>query len=144
MTGRVTDSAFLQSLAQRMHDLSVAQWSPDEPYPRDGSLALPAVMLGELGDDPVRAVAVVLYDTDPDIFTVEYSPLHRVQLAWRADSRQTALDDADRGFEALHSLTPGLWPGGVAPLWVLRTVNGKPDPDNGTWIKADSYDIRLN
>lgn len=138
--------AVLKALAQVMHDKGVATYSPTAPYV-ESDLRSPAVVFGELNPSPVWAVALCHYGTDPDVDTVEGSPLHRVTLAWRSpktDPISGVYADAKRGFDALHTLTPGPWPGGVDPQWMLRTISGQAERDNGRWIVPDSYDIRLN
>ena len=141
MTIRLSD--VLKSLAQHMHDVGVAAYGSDAYVPA----ALPAVVFGHLPDEPANAVAINYYNTDSDIFTVAATPLIRLQLAWRSDSESPldAMDLAEAGFEKLHTLTPGRWPGGVHPLWMVRTITNKPERDeNDRWIQADSYDLQLN
>ncbi|HEY9315788.1 phage tail terminator protein [Williamsia sp.] len=138
-------SEVMRSLAQHMHNVGVADYRPTDVYPDD--LALPALSLGDFPISPIRSVAVIFYGRDPDVFTTTHSPLLRVQLAWRSDSEDPldVMDMAEDGFRELHSLTPGLWPGGVHPLWMLRTITNKPERDqNDRWIQADSYDLQLN
>ncbi|MCK0517869.1 minor capsid protein [Williamsia sp. DF01-3] len=145
MTIRVT--AVLQSLAQQMADLDVAIYQPDPTVPYPSNPELPAAVIGDFPQSPVKAVGIFHYGTNPNIFTVATTPLLRVQLAWRSDSADPldVMDMAENGFRKLHTLTPGPWPGGVHPIWMLRTITNKPDrDDNDRWIQADSYDIQLN
>lgn len=137
-------SAVLRSLAQHMNDGGVAIYSATGGY--DDDIVLPGVVFGELPMNPGNCVAINFYGIDPDVWTVETNPLVRVQLAWRADSTNplAALDFAEDGFEFLHSMTPGPWPGGVRPLWMQRTISNLAERANDRQIKADSYDIRLN
>jgi hypothetical protein len=132
----------MRSLGQHMENLGVAVYNSDYT-----ETDLPAVVFGELADEPANAVAINYYNTNPDIFTVATTPLIRVQLAWRAKSESplAALSMAENGFRKLHTMTPGPWPGGVHPVWMLRTITNNPDrDDNDRWIQADSYDIQLN
>lgn len=140
MTIRLAD--VMRSLGQHMEDVGVAVYNAD--YTETN---LPAVVFGELSTEPANAVAVNYYGTNPDIFTVATTPRIRVSIAWRSNSESplVCIDMADNGFDKLHTLTPGPWPGGVHPIWMLRTISNQPEPDgNGRWIKADSYDIQLN
>lgn len=135
----------LRSLAQHMDDQGVALFSLTDPYPDDP--IRPAVTFGAFPESPIKAVAINYYNTNPNIFTVATTPLIRVQLAWRSDSENEldVIELAENGFEKLHTMTPGPWPGGVHPIWMLRTITNKPDRDqNDRWIQADSYDIQLN
>ena len=144
----ISVSAVLRSLAQHMHDIGVADYRPAPAYyPDDFTPELPAVALGDFPQAPIKSVAIIPYGRDPNIFTTATTPLIRVTLAWRSDSEDptAAMDMADNGFDKLHNETPGPWPGGVHPIWMLRTITNKPDRDKGDrWIQADSYDIQLN
>lgn len=137
-------SAVLRSLAQQMHDLGVATYQPSTGYAAD--IVLPGVVFGTMPNAPGNCVAINYYGTDPNIWTVQDNPLIRVQLAWRANSKSPlpVIDLAENGFRALHSMTPGLWPGGVRPLWMQRTISPPAERVDDRQIKADSYDIRLN
>lgn len=140
-------SRVLGSLAQHMHELGIAHYEPDPAVPYPPNLTAPAVTIGDFPQSPVAAVAIISYGRDPDIFTTATHPLLRLQLAWRTDSEDPldAMDLAEAGFEKLHTLTPGRWPGGVHPLWMVRTITNKPERDeNDRWIQADSYDLQLN
>lgn len=141
----IRTSAVLRSLAQHMHDLELGAYGSAEVLRAHPTR--PAIILGHLPESPVLAVAINLYGRDPDIDTVTTNPLMRVQLAWRSDTEKMldAVDLADQASELLHSDTPGVWPGGVRPLWMYRTISAPADrDDNDRWIKADSYEIRLN
>ena len=139
-----TVAALLDSLAQRMHEQGVATFAPDAVYPP--TVTAPAVYFGQLFDSPDHAVAINHYWTGPDTFTQQHHPLMRVQLRWRGTNDPRVVHAlADAGFDALHTLTPGIWPGGLQPLWVQRTIVAPIEPDqNGRWMRADSYEIRLN
>lgn len=135
----------LDALAWHLDQAGVATYVPSGKYPANP--AKPAIFHGQfLTDAPDRALTINLYNTDPDIFTVSSTPLMYVQLRWRGTKDpRTVQTMAFEGFKTLHTLTPGYWSGGVAPLSVLRTIDGPIDPDaNGRWTKPDSYAIRLN
>lgn len=139
-----TITSVLDALAQHMHDENVATFSSDGVYA--ATVTRPAIYFGRLVDSPDRAVAINHYWTDPDWTTHEHHPCMRVQLRWRGDrDPRTVHTLADAGFAALHTLTPGPWPGGLHPLKVQRILVAPIEPDsNGRWMRCDSYEIRLN
>ncbi|WFN91479.1 minor capsid protein [Gordonia sihwensis] len=139
-----TVTRLLDSLAQYMNDAGVATFAADGIY--QPTVTAPAIYFGMLHDKPDTAVAINHYDTDPDVFTHQHNPLMRVQLRWRGDrDPRTVHRIADKGFTALHTLTPGPWPGGLHPAWVQRTIVAPIETDqNGRWMRCDSYEIRLN
>lgn len=135
----------MEAFATYLGNSPLCTYSPNGNYPANPSKV--AIYHGVYPvTSPDRAVTINLYNTDPDLFTVAANPLMYVQLRWRGTKDpRTVLNMAHEGFQLLHSLTPGPWPGGVAPLSVLRTIDGPSDPDsNGRWTKPDSYAIRLN
>lgn len=134
--------------AQHAHSLGLVCYRPTEDVPENPDL--PLVCFGELPTDPIRAVAVNVYDTaielDDDRMQID-NPMIYVQWRFREpgdDAGQAAHDRAHAFFQAMHTDSPGTWPGGVAPLWCLRTVTAPAELDNGHWSKADSYEIRCN
>lgn len=134
--------------AQRAHDLGLVCYRPTLDVAFDPSK--PLVCFGELPAEPILAVAVNVYDVaaelDDDRIQLD-NPLISVQWRFRApgdDAGQAVHDRAHAFFEAMHTDTPGRWPGGVAPIWCLRTVTAPAELDNGHWSKADSYEIRCN
>lgn len=133
----------LDSLAQHLHDLGVATFAPDGVYP--ATVTAPAVYFAQLYKAPDPAVAIAHYYSDPDVM-LGGSPRMRFQLRWRGDrTPQTVNRYADRAYAALHTLTPGSWPGGVRIQWCVRQIVAPLEPDeNGRWERADSYEIQLN
>jgi hypothetical protein len=130
-----------------MHDNDCAVYRESGLYTK--AETKPAVFFGKLRDGaniPDLAVAITLYNTDPDVFTVQTNPLVFLQLRFRGTTDdRVVIDWAHQAFELLHTLTPGRWPGNVSPLSVTRTIDGLPEPDaNSRWTKADSYAVRLN
>lgn len=132
------------SLAQRLHTLGLATYSATGAY--TGTLTKPAVFIGRLPDTPDRAVAIAHYNTAPEYETHIGNPLMRFQLCWRAGlDPRTVQNDADAAMLALHTKTPVIWPGNVHVLSVWRSITAPIDiDDNRRWMRADSYEIRLN
>lgn len=134
--------------AQRAHDLGLVCYRPTPDVPLNPDL--PLVCFGELPADPIRAVAVNVYDVaaelDDDRIQGD-NPLVYIQWRWREpgdDAGQAVHARAHAFMRAMHTDSPGPWPGGVTPLWCLRTVTAPAELDNGHWSKADSYEIRCN
>lgn len=139
-----TVARLLDGWAQHMHNLGIATFAPDGIYP--ATVTAPAIYFGKLVDKPDLAVALNHYGADPDVFTQQHNPLMRVQLRWRGTKDpRTVHAIADAAYDVLHTMTPGPWPGGLRPLWVQRTLVAPIEPDsNSRWMRADSYEIRLN
>jgi len=136
--------AVLDGLAQHMHAHGIATYAANGVYP--ATVTAPAVFFGRLAPGPDLAVAVAHYNTDPDIDTTVNNPKIFVQLRWRGGKDpRTVQDAADAAFAVLHTDTPGIWPGGIRPLWMYRTITAPLEADdNDRWMRADSYEIRLN
>ncbi|AZG43445.1 hypothetical protein [Gordonia insulae] len=137
----------IMAMAQRAHDLGLVCYRPTPDIPAVPDL--PLVVFGQLPDPPVRAVSVNLYNVAPekDDSLQTANPLIYAQWRFRepGDDGGLAVNARTHAFfEAMHSETPGPWPGGVSPLWCLRTVVGETQLDNGAWSKPDSYEIRYN
>lgn len=139
-----TTSAVAASLAQHLHNLGLATYSPTGAYP--GTPTHPAVFFGRLADRPDRAVAITHYNTDPEYDTHIGSPLMRFQLRWRGNGDpRTVWGFADAAAQALRTKTPATWPGGVHVLTCWRSITAPIEADsNERWMRADSYEIRLN
>ncbi|UQE74193.1 minor capsid protein [Gordonia sp. PP30] len=134
----------LDALARRLTEAGVAAYSPDGAYPT--TPAAPPVFFGQLYPTPDLQVAISHYWTDPNPMTQRGNPTVRVQLRWRGDKNPTTVHSlADAAYAALHTMTPGLWPGGVRILWCSRQLVAPIEPDaNGRWERADSYEIQCN
>ncbi len=132
-----------RAIAQHLHDLGLALFANAYPASPDK----PTVWFGVLPSKPDAAVAVNVYNRDPDPDTTEGNPLVMVQLLWRAAGAQKHPVErlAHAAFEQLHNpKTPAVWPGGLRTLSVVRHITAPAAQDsNGRWTKADSYQIRL-
>lgn len=134
----------LDSLAQHLDDLEFGMYRPTGAYPKDPDR--PVITLGKLPQSIASAVALNIYWTDPDIFTVKGQPLYLVQLLFREPGPDVrpVLRAERKAFRLLHTTTSGSWPGGVSPLSVTFQHAAPADPEDGNWIKAANYHIRLN
>lgn len=137
------------AMAQQAHALGLIHYQETGALPTD--LDIPVWVFGGLPETPILACSAIVYNVDVELdgFGTDLqssNPLVRVQVRFRtpgADLRD--IETVSHAFyRAMHSQTPGTWPGGVAPLWCLRTVTTTPELDNGAWSKADSYEIRYN
>lgn len=142
----MTVSAFYvaKAMAAHAHDLGLVFYGATYDDP-----TRPLVTFGDLPENPVSAVSFNVYDvgTEHDDNLDVDNPLVFIQCRFREagdDGGQAVHDRAHAFFEGMHSQTPGTWPGGVAPLWCLRTITAPAELDNGHWSKADSYEIRYN
>lgn len=138
-----SESQILAAIAGRLADAGVVTWTTTGEYPDPAPL--PVATYGVLPDRPDQAVAINLYNRDPDPNTTQWNPRVWFQLRYRADSYSAVLALAETGFRALHTDFPATWPGSVNTLGCWRDLTAPPEQDlNGRWMRADSYQLRLN
>lgn len=142
----VNPTTVLFAMMRRAHDLGLVHYQPTGAAPKN--LSVPLATLGGL-PNTVCAAAFAIYNVgvEHDDQLEVTNPLVFIQCRFREPGNDGGIAVANRAhafFEGMHSETPGLWPGGVAPLWCLRTVVGEAQFDNGNWSRPDSYEIRYN
>lgn len=133
------------AMARQAHDLGIVHYQPTGQAPTN--LTVPLVVFGRLPATPVRAVAVNVYDVDSDLDTHDLNPLVRIQWRFREpgdDGGRAVNQRAHAFFAAMHTDSPGAWPGGIAPAWCYRTITGQAQADTTDWERPDSYEIRYN
>lgn len=140
----VDPADLVSSLARHLHNAGLGHYAPDTIAP--ASLPIPLLAVGRLPQAPVSATAISHYMTVPDSETVTSTPLHLVQLLSREPDHLSVLRRERALIAFLHSMLPGAWPGGIAPLSVTLSSAAPASPDEGfrAWTKAANFAIRLN
>lgn len=131
------------ALARHLHSAGLGHYAPGAV---PASLSVPFLTIGRLPQAPVSATAITHYMTVPDPETVTSTPLHLVQLFSREADMLSVLRRERALIAFLHSILPGTWPGGIAPLSVTLSSAAPASPEEGhrAWTKAANFAIRLN
>ncbi|AEV51981.1 phage tail terminator protein [Prescottella equi] len=147
MTPRPPTSDELEAaLAQRLHDMGLADYQPTGAYPTN--LTVPAVFFGSMPDKPNGAVLINVYNDDRE--RDPHTPIYLVQLRFRSISgtRRDTERMANWTFSALddrvNERSNSQW-GAIRVLHCHRHLRAPAEPDmNGRWSRPDSYTIMTN